>query len=106
MPCNPPPTPALLPILSFSPPHHDKPDLLSIKGYRLPLLSPAPPFLPSGLHPICHLHCLDLGQLPGTRLSLPGLAAGLIGLAMRNYPFPQWQHLESHLMGLGTFANL
>lgn len=40
------------------------------------------------------------------RLSLPGLAAELIGLARRSHWFPQQQHLESHLMGLGTFANL
>lgn len=40
------------------------------------------------------------------RLSLPGLAVELIGLARRSHQFPQWQHLGSHLMGLGAFANL
>ena len=43
-PCNPPPTPALLLPLSSPPPHHDKPDLLSIKEPQA--TSPIfPPFL-------------------------------------------------------------
>lgn len=104
-PCNPPPPLPSILSLSSPPPHHDKPDLLSIKEPQatFPLF---PPFLPSGPHPICHLLCLCLGQLAGTGCccqAWPLSSRSWQGVATSS---PQWQHLESHLMGLGAFANL
>lgn len=104
-PCNPPPPLPSILSLSSPPPHHDKPDLLSIKEPQATSLL-FPPFLPSSPHPICHLLCLCLGQLVGT-----GCRCQAWPLSSRSWhggatSSPQWQHLESHLMGLGAFANL
>lgn len=108
---SPPPPPPLpfLPTLSSPPPHHDKPDLLSIKEPQAtsPFRPPLSPFLPSGPHPICHLHRLGLGQLKGTRCrcqARPGGGRG--GWQRKGSRFPPWQRLGSLLMGLGTSANL
>lgn len=49
-------------------------------GY-LSFPSPLFPFLPSGPHPICHLHRLGLGQLKGTRCRCQAWPGGLGGAA-------------------------
>ena len=107
-PCNPPPssTPALHPlsiISSTSPWQTGSALYQTTSGYLSPF---SPPFLPSGPHPICHSHPSVLvssqGQAVAARLGLPSSQAWQGGADQ----FPQWRHLESPLMGLGTFANL
>lgn len=102
-PCNPPPTPALHPlsiIPSTSPWQTGSALYQRATGY----LSSFSSFLTQ--RSSSHLSFPLPGSAHRDRLLLPGLAAELPGLARRSHQFPQWQHLESHLMGLGAFANL
>lgn len=77
------------------------------KGYLLsffPLSYPAA-LIPFVIYP-ASLLVNSQGLAVAARLLLPGLAAELPGLARTLHQFPQCQHLETLLMGLGTFANL
>lgn len=106
------PSPSL-PTLSSPPPHHDKPDLLSIK--EPPATCSFSPNLPSSPlpypvvpHPICHL------RRARSRSSLRGCVVAARGWPGEGFFWQgngrqlssRWQHSERHLMGLGTFANL
>lgn len=101
------------PTLSSRPPHHDKPDLLSIKEPPAtcslsPKLASSPLPYPLVPHPICHLRRARSRSSPGGC----GLAArgwpgeGFIWQGKGRQLSSRWQPSERHLMGFTTFVHL